>query len=427
MNLVYYAHSYRKPDADVVGFFSDLMRSEHLIASLDPPSDHLNSAKPERHLGSTDGMVAVLTAREGGVSQYILYEISLCLRARKPLLVFVEDLLPGGLVPARVLQRRFSRRGVLRQLREHQHALRTLKSYIGEDPPAKYQPSSEQRRCLLAGLKDLTPEIADNTQAQLVGLGYSPILLGGEITACLYEDQLREKLTGADLAIAFMDASSDRAEFFLGGLHGALTPTILLSANRNFPFHPRTPIEYQARIVDYSDGEKLKTTIAAEISIFEEEYVDLQNQDKVARYKELLITEASRSGEYQAETRNVFVQELHMGDQNINYGQAGAIGRDSTGTINNYEKAWQQIAGSVDLNALAAELSQLRGTLRQKATTVDEDKSVATVAEAETEAKNGNGPGTLAKLAKAGTWVLEVAKEIGVPVAVEVLKKSIGL
>ena len=116
-----------------------------------------------------------------------------------------------------------------------------------------------------------------------------------------------------------------------------------------------------------------------------------------------------------------------MGDQNINYGQAGAIGRDSTGTINNYEKAWQQIAGSVDLNALAAELSQLRGTLRQKATTVDEDKSVATVAEAETEAKNGNGPGTLAKLAKAGTWVLEVAKEIGVPVAVEVLKKSIGL
>ena len=57
MNLVYYAHSYRKPDADVVEFFSDLMRIEHLIASLDPPSDHLNSAKPERHLGSTDGMV----------------------------------------------------------------------------------------------------------------------------------------------------------------------------------------------------------------------------------------------------------------------------------------------------------------------------------------------------------------------------------
>ena len=50
------------------------------------------------------------------------------------------------------------------------------------------------------------------------------------------------------------------------------------------------------------------------------------------------------------------------------------------------------MAGSVDLNALAAELSQLRGALRQKATTVDEDQSLAAVAEAETEAKNGNGP-----------------------------------
>ena len=59
MNLVYYAHSYRKPDTPVVEFFSDLMRSERLIASLDPPSDRLNSAKPERHLKAADGMVAV--------------------------------------------------------------------------------------------------------------------------------------------------------------------------------------------------------------------------------------------------------------------------------------------------------------------------------------------------------------------------------
>jgi len=68
MSLIYYAHSYRHPDAPVVEFFSDFMRSEGLIASLDPPSDQLNSAKPERHLRSTDGMIAVLTAREGGVS-----------------------------------------------------------------------------------------------------------------------------------------------------------------------------------------------------------------------------------------------------------------------------------------------------------------------------------------------------------------------
>src|SRR5258708_32752791 len=115
MNIVYYAHSYRGPDASVVEFFSELMRSEGLVASLDPPSDRLNSAKPERHLRSTDGMVAVLTAREDGVSRYILDEMSLCLRATKPLLVFTEDILPAGFFRSRVLQRRFSRKLLLCQ------------------------------------------------------------------------------------------------------------------------------------------------------------------------------------------------------------------------------------------------------------------------------------------------------------------------
>ncbi len=427
MNLVYYAHSYRKPDAEVVGFFSDLMRSEHLIASLDPPSDRLNSAKPERHLGSTDGLVAVLTAREGGVSRYILYEISLCLRARKPLLVFVEDLLPSGLMPARILQRRFSRRGLFRQVREHQHALRTLKSYIGEDPPAKYQPDTDQRKCLLVGLNDLKPDVADGVQQQLVSLGYLPISLGGELTAALYENQPRENLTGADLSIAFVDASRERAEFFLGGVHGNLVPAILLTGNEHFPFHAATPLEYQPRIVDYSSSESLASTIGTEVEIFEEEYVDLENQGKVQRYQELLIGEGSRAGRYEAKTREIFVQELHMGDQNINFGQAGAMGRQAQGTINNYDKVWQQMAGSTDLNALATELAQLRVALRQKASTVDEDKSVAAVGEAESDARNGNGSGALAKLAKAGTWALGVAKDIGVGLAVEALNKSIGL
>ena len=65
MNLIYYAHSYREVDATVVKFFMGLMRDEGLTPSLDPPSDRLNSAKPERHLRATDGMIAVLTAREG--------------------------------------------------------------------------------------------------------------------------------------------------------------------------------------------------------------------------------------------------------------------------------------------------------------------------------------------------------------------------
>ena len=37
MQLIYYAHSYRKSDDDVNEFFQDLMVAEALTASLDPP------------------------------------------------------------------------------------------------------------------------------------------------------------------------------------------------------------------------------------------------------------------------------------------------------------------------------------------------------------------------------------------------------
>jgi phosphoenolpyruvate carboxylase len=125
--------------------------------------------------------------------------------------------------------------------------------------------------------------------------------------------------------------------------------------------------------------------------------------------------------------RNLFVEELHMGDQNINYGQAGSIGRQSTGTINNYARGWEQLKEVTDLNTLATELAQLRTALRRKAETVEEDRAVVAVAEAESEAKNGNGPAVFQKLAVAGNWVLGVAKDIGVKMATEALTKAVGL
>jgi hypothetical protein len=429
MNLVYYAHSYRKPDAPVVEFFSELMRSEQLIASLDPPSDRLNSAKPERHLKATDGMVAVLTAREGGVSPYILYEISLCLRAHKPLLVFVEDTLPSGLISSRALQRRFSRRALLRHVRDHRHAVQMLRSYIGEEPPPSYQPSTNMRQCLLGGLHDFSPEVTESLQSLLAEHGYATHVLHGEITDCLYDPTLQDTLNGADLAIAFLESNKDRAEFFLGTLRSSFVPTILLSSQTNFRFHPNIPREYQSRIVDLAGNgiEALRSTVAAEVAIVEEEYVDLENQEQVERYASLLLSQVSGPGHYTEATRNIFVQELNMGDQNINYGQAGAMGRQARGTIHNYDRAWSEIKSTTDLTALATELEQLRMTLRQKAKTVEEDKAVASVGEAESEARKGNGPGVLQKLAAAGAWVLDVAKEIGVKVASEALTKSLNL
>jgi hypothetical protein len=96
-------------------------------------------------------MVAILSWREGGVSEYIYFEISLCLRARKPLLVFVEDNVDTKRIPSRVLQRRFSRGYLPREIKEHKHAIQSLKAYMGVMPLPKYQPSNKKRACLLIG------------------------------------------------------------------------------------------------------------------------------------------------------------------------------------------------------------------------------------------------------------------------------------
>src|SRR3954447_5343831 len=98
MTVMYFAHSYRDRDARIVDYFGRLMRSEGLVPSLDPPSDSVNAAKLQRHLNSSDGMVAVLSRREDGTSPHILFELSLAIRAGFPLLVFIEDTLPSDII-----------------------------------------------------------------------------------------------------------------------------------------------------------------------------------------------------------------------------------------------------------------------------------------------------------------------------------------
>ena len=318
MQLVYYAHSYRKPDAGVVRFFADLMRSEGLIPSLDPPSNRLNSAKPERHLASTDGMIAVLTAREGGVSQYILYEVSLCLRASKPLLVFVEDTLPNGLLPNRVLQRRFSRRGLLRQIRSHRHAVQIMKSYLGDSPPPRYQPSIERRTCLLVGDAVVRTTVRREIEDLLGQRSYSLVRFQSSDRLPIYDRTGQESIAAADLAVCFVDAPEATSHLILGAARSFLTPTILLTTDSQHSFDELTPREYQPLLVSAEDPQAVREALEEQIEISEEEYVDLEDQREVIRYAELLIKEGSGSGAYTADLRSVFVRELvQIGELNM--------------------------------------------------------------------------------------------------------------
>ena len=104
------------------------------------------------------------------------------------------------------------------------------------------------------------------------------------------------------------------------------------------------------------------------------------------------------------------------------HGQAGAVGRHAHA----HDMTFQQVqAGGLDLPKLAEELERLRAAMSQKAErSREQDKALGAVAEAADAAAGGDGAGVLRHLKRAGAWTLEVAKDIGVDVAAEVIKKA---
>lgn len=285
MQLIYYAHSYRPEDDRINEFFQELMLDEQVVPSLDPKSNRLNAAKPERHLRSTDALVAVVTRRDPEPSPYIRWEISRALRARRPQLVFVEDMLADCLVPPGVLQRRFSRRRLLRETRDHRHAIQLLKSYIGTDPPPNFQPPTTRRRCVLIGGSRFGRESLAALVGLLESLHYFPCPTAdcSEIPAAV---DIEQALQGAALCIALVEGLAPTDYYLLGMAQSALTPTILLTQNKAFQFAPHIPEAYQPRYVPLGDAGKLVDTIRTEIEIFEEDYLELVEEKQVRRYHE---------------------------------------------------------------------------------------------------------------------------------------------
>ncbi len=357
MHLIYYSHSYRPGDKDINEFFQELMLSEGMTPSLDPPSDRLNAAKPERHLRSTDGMVAVLPYRDPEPSNYILYEIALCVRAHKPALVFVEDVLPNSLFSGTLLQRRFSRKHYLREVRNHRHALQMLKTYIGTEPPPTYQPGSGQRSCLIIGASSLSDSQRDEIQLSLRSLRYIPIMLPGGYDCFSYEHPHEEVLAQSTLCVSFTENLSPLEFYLLGAARVSLTPAILLTQNPSYTFDPKVPVEYQPRKVSVDDMSALCHTLDKEIKIFEEDYLDLKEREKVLRYRTALIREGGGKGVYSAQVRGNII--------NIVAGNVGEI---------DMSKDKIQVSGVVGPVNIKSQLDRVTQIVKQAPAMPDEKK-----------------------------------------------------
>jgi hypothetical protein len=100
--LAYFSHSYKPEDRDINLFFWSLFSEEGFFFTVDPPSDDLSIPYLESMMSQSNCFVAVIPRRDdkpGGCSPYILFEYGLAVQAQKPLLVFVEQGVPGDPFP----------------------------------------------------------------------------------------------------------------------------------------------------------------------------------------------------------------------------------------------------------------------------------------------------------------------------------------
>jgi len=112
---------------------------------------------------------------------------------------------------------------------------------------------------------------------------------------------------------------------------------------------------------------------------------------------------------------------------NIDRSQVGAVGDGAHAHDMTFQQIWSQASSQIDLAALATELAALRQALKGSAKTAEHDAAVGEVAAAETAAKKGDGPSVLQQLKSAGEWVLGVAVEKGLTMAVTAIKSALGV
>ncbi|MBE9511671.1 MAG: hypothetical protein IMY71_12405 [Bacteroidetes bacterium] len=214
------------------------------------------------------------------------------------------------------------------------------------------------------------------------------------------------------------------SRYLIGAAQTANVPAILLTTNPSYQYNQHIPKAYQPRLINPDDSKMIKQTVDTEINLFEEDIVNLDNQDKIKTYSELLLQVSSPEGQYKAGTNYIFTKELTMRDKYI-AGQVGAQGPGAHAHDMTFNQIWSQTSDKIDLSELANELSKLRLKLKGEATKPEHDISIGAIASAENSAKEGNGPKALEYLSKAGKWALDIATKIGVPVATEALKAAV--
>jgi hypothetical protein len=426
MHIIYWAHSYRKEDAPLNNHFGILIeQSERMIVNFDPPSPSVNESKLAQNLRSCDGMVAVLSWRDRGTSPYLIYEVGLSLRARKPLAVFIDDRLPTNILPSRILQRRFSHRTYFRQFREHTDALRLLRSSMGDPPPSRYQPNASQRTCGLVGLRPLDRNSKNFIHNFVALRGFQPIDLEKLDATNDLAFEKYEHLATLDVALEFVDSRTVRSAYWAGALSAAAVPRIAITINPNYPFSDLVPRDFQPRQANVSGGASLEEVLSAEFDLYEQNFLAVEDAEAIERYTKMQVAAAELAGRYESDTRKQFTEVIMGNKINLSNSTVGVIGDHAQNVT--VTQAWNNLSPNINLVELADQLRRLGEALGNEATQPSQKLAVGAIAAAEQSARDKDGPKVLEYLKTAGKWAFDVAEKIGVEVAKDAIKVALAL
>jgi hypothetical protein len=129
---------------------------------------------------------------------------------------------------------------------------------------------------------------------------------------------------------------------------------------------------------------------------------------------------------HRAPERNSVGTIVVMRDQNLNYGQAGAIGECSSGVVSERLPSSNRVESHVDLHAIGAELGAFRKALRAVADTVELDELVVVAGRAQNAAEKGSESEALEQIARLGGTAAHFAREQGLSLLSEIIVNGSG-
>ncbi len=154
-------------------------------------------------------------------------------------------------------------------------------------------------------------------------------------------------------------------------------------------------------------------------------FESMSGQGELVAMADIGITAEGRrhlSGHSAPSTSATIIQ----GDQFNNYGQAGAIGHHSTGTVN-YQSQWASLKHQVDLSTIADELHSTIQHLRQTASSSEDYQRLQLLAQAKEEADKKDGGKMLEVLSKMGQTALPVLTKCGAEVVARLIQHHLGM